>query len=173
MRILDLLDRNSVKLNGGAKDKTDVLNQMVDLMAAGGKEPRLAAMTVPAGVEYDALDGEPVDLVFLIASPEDAPNVHIDVLSKLSMMLMNKTFTASLKSAKTVDEFLQMIDAAETEKDEADVVKEEAAKATNLAENRAKEERKSVDVYSCVGDRNCCECIDAWSNEKDGTRIIC
>lgn len=181
MRILDLLDRNSVKLNGEAKDKTDVLNQMVDLMAAGGKvgdreeylkavfareeegstgvgegiaiphgrcagvkEPGLAAMTVPAGVEYDALDGEPVDLVFLIASPEDAPNVHIDVLSKLSMMLMNETFTASLKSAKTVDEFLQMIDAAETEKDEADVVKEEAAKATNLAENRAKEERKLV-----------------------------
>lgn len=181
MRILDLLDKKSVKLNGEAKDKTDVLNQMVDLMVAGGKvgdreeylkavfareeegstgvgegiaiphgrcagvkEPGLAAMTVPAGVEYDALDGEPVDLVFLIASPEDAPNVHIDVLSKLSMMLMNETFTASLKLAKTVDEFLQIIDAAETEKDEADIVKEETAKATNLAENRAKEEQKLV-----------------------------
>ncbi len=82
------------------------------------KAPGLAAMTVPAGVEYDALDGAPVDILFLIAAPNTKDNVHLDVLSKLSVLLMNEEFTAALKSAKTVDEFLKIIDDAEKAADE-------------------------------------------------------
>ena len=174
MRITDLLAAESVCLNGSAKDKADVLNQMVDLMAASGKvsdrdiylkavfareeegttgvgdgiaiphgrcsgvsKPGLAAMVLPAGVEYEALDDEPVNLIFLIAAPEGAGSVHIDILSKLSTMLMDDDFTASLRKAKTVDEFLKIIDDAETEKDAADAAKEEAAKTTNLAADKA------------------------------------
>ena len=77
------------------------------------KAPGLAAMTVPDGVEYDALDGEPVDLIFLIAAPNTEDNVHLDVLSKLSTLLMDEGFTSKLKSAKTVDEFIAVIDEAE------------------------------------------------------------
>ena len=82
------------------------------------KAPGLAAMTVPAGVEYDALDGAPVDILFLIAAPNTKDNVHLDVLSKLSVLLMNEEFTAALKAAKTEDEFLKIIDDAEKAADE-------------------------------------------------------
>lgn len=83
---------------------------------AGVSEPGLAAMVIPGGVDFDSLDGEPVHLLFLIAAPNTKDNVHLDVLSKLSMMLMDETFTNSLKAAKTVDEFLQIIDQADDEK---------------------------------------------------------
>ena len=82
------------------------------------KAPGLAAMTVPAGVEYDALDGAPVDILFLIAAPNTKDNVHLDVLSKLSVLLMNEEFTSALKSAKPVDEVIAVIDKAEKEADE-------------------------------------------------------
>ena len=77
------------------------------------KAPGLAAMVIKNGVEYDSLDGEPVTLLFLIAAPNTKDNVHLDVLSKLSVMLMDEKFTASLRNAKSVDEFLQIIDAAD------------------------------------------------------------
>ena len=77
------------------------------------KAPGLAAMVIRNGVEYDSLDGEPVTLLFLIAAPNTKENVHLDVLSKLSVMLMDENFTASLKNAKSVNEFLQIIDAAD------------------------------------------------------------
>ncbi|MCM1245221.1 MAG: fructose-specific PTS transporter subunit EIIC [Roseburia sp.] len=80
--------------------------------------PGLAAMVVPDGVEFDALDGQPVNLLFLIAAPNTEDNVHLDVLSKLSVLLMDETFTAGLKSAGSVDEFLKVIDAAESDRDE-------------------------------------------------------
>ncbi len=79
------------------------------------KAPGLAAMVVPAGVEFAAMDGAPVNLLFLIAAPNSEDNVHLDVLSKLSVLLMDESFTKGLKSAKTVDEFLAVIDAAEAE----------------------------------------------------------
>jgi PTS system fructose-specific IIC component len=82
------------------------------------KTPGLAAMVVKEGVEFDALDGQPVQLLFLIAAPNTKENVHLDVLSKLSVLLMDETFTAKLKNAATPGEFLQIIDAAEQEKDE-------------------------------------------------------
>ena len=81
------------------------------------KTPGLAAMTVPAGVEYDALDGAPVDILFLIAAPNTKDNVHLDVLSKLSVLLMDEEFTSALKSAKSVDEFISIIDKAEAKAD--------------------------------------------------------
>lgn len=77
------------------------------------KAPGLAAMVIKNGVEYDSLDGEPVTLLFLIAAPNTKDNVHLDVLSKLSVMLMDEKFTAPLRNAKSVDEFLQIIDAAD------------------------------------------------------------
>lgn len=155
MRIIDLLDKKSIRLGAEAENKSDVLNQVVDLMAQSGKladvsiyrdgvyaresegttgigegiaiphcksaavkAPGLAAMTVPAGVEYDALDGAPVNLIFLIAAPDTADNVHLDVLSKLSVLLMDEGFTDALKKAETVEEFLSIIDRAESDKDE-------------------------------------------------------
>ena len=81
--------------------------------SAAVKQAGLAAMVIPDGVDFDSLDGEPVHLLFLIAAPDTADNVHLDVLSKLSVLLMDEDFTNALKSAKTVDEFLSIIDKAE------------------------------------------------------------
>lgn len=86
-------------------------------------KPGLAAMVIPEGVDFDALDGGKVNLIFLIAAPDTEDNVHLDVLSKLSVLLMDENFTGSLRNAKTVEEFLNTIDAAEAEKDGAESVK--------------------------------------------------
>lgn len=153
MRITDLLDAASIQLQGEPQSKKEALDQMVELMAAGGKlndkeayrrqvyareeesttgigegiaiphgkcdavtRPGLSAMVVPQGVEFDALDGEPVTLLFLIAAPNTEDNVHLDVLSKLSMMLMDEGFTSALRNAASVEEFLQIIDKADEER---------------------------------------------------------
>lgn len=116
----------------------------------GVAKPGLAAMVVPAGVEYEAMDDEPVNLIFLIGAPEGGGSVHIDILSKLSMLLMDDDFTAALKSAKTVEEFRQIIDDAETAKDAADAAKAEAAAATDLAaEKAAGNEKLILAVTAC------------------------
>ena len=81
-------------------------------------KPGLAAMVVKDGVDYDSLDGEPVNLIFLIAAPITKDNVHLDVLSKLSRLLMDEQFSEDLKNAKDVDEFLSIIDKAD-KRDEA------------------------------------------------------
>ena len=85
---------------------------------SGVKEPGLAAITINGGVEYNALDSKPVDLAFLIAAPEGSGSVHLEILSKLATMLMDENFVADLKKAKTVEEFLKVIDDAEEKKDE-------------------------------------------------------
>ena len=90
---------------------------------SGVREAGLAAMTIDGGVEFEALDGNPVDILFLIAAPESSGNVHLEILSKLAMMLMDEKFVADLKSAKNADEFLQIIDKAEAAKDDADAKK--------------------------------------------------
>ena len=95
--------------------------------------PGLAAMVLPQGVEFDALDGEKVNLIFLIAAPDTGENVHLDVLSKLSVLLMDEKFTSGLRSAKSVEEFLAVIDAAEADKD-ADKEKEAAPAENAVAE---------------------------------------
>lgn len=169
MRITDLLDERSIRLNGKAESKNDALNKMVELMEASGKlsdvetyrkgvyareeesttgigegiaiphcksdavkAPGLAAMTLPDGVEYDSLDGEPADLIFLIAAPNTEDNVHLDVLSRLSVLLMNPDFTAKLRSAKTVEEFKEIIDAAEKEADKEEETEVEPSKSDVL-----------------------------------------
>ena len=81
--------------------------------------PGLAAMVIKDGVDFDSLDGEPVHLIFLIAAPGTKDNVHLDVLSKLSVLLMDEEFTAKLKNASTADEFLEIIDAADEERSDA------------------------------------------------------
>ena len=76
-------------------------------------KPGLAAMVVKNGVDFDALDDEPVNLLFLIAAPNTKDNVHLDVLSKLSRLLMDEQFATDLKNAPDVDSFLSIIDAAD------------------------------------------------------------
>ena len=76
-------------------------------------KPGLAAMVVKGGVDFDSLDGEPVTLMFLIAAPNTEDNIHLDVLSKLSVLLMNEEFTESLRNAKTVEEFMNIINDAD------------------------------------------------------------
>lgn len=76
------------------------------------KAPALAAITVKNGVDYGAPDGKPSDLLFMIAATEDG-DVHLEILSRLMVMLMDPDFTAKLRAAKSVDEFLQTIDAQE------------------------------------------------------------
>ncbi|MDO4501068.1 MAG: fructose-specific PTS transporter subunit EIIC [Erysipelotrichaceae bacterium] len=86
---------------------------------SGVKEAGLAAMTIRNGVDYDALDGNPVEVVFLIAAPESSGTVHLEILSKLAQMLMDEKFVDLLKSAYTAEAFLNIIDKAESEKDAA------------------------------------------------------
>ena len=84
------------------------------------KKPGLAAMVIKNGVEFEALDDEPVTLLFLIAAPNTEDNIHLDVLSKLSVMLMDEEFTESLRNASSVDEFMEIIDKADSEKKNID-----------------------------------------------------
>lgn len=153
MKIVDLLKRESIELNGKAASKPETIEKMVSLMADGGnianievykagvfareeegttgigegiaiphaktdavKEPGLAAMVVKEGVDYDSLDGEPVHLIFLIAAPNTEDNVHLEVLSRLSMLLMDDSFRENLMNAESVEEFLRFIDEAEKAK---------------------------------------------------------
>ena len=88
----------------------------------------LAAMVVKDGVEFESLDGTPAKIIFLIAAPNTEDNVHLQVLSKLSVMLMDEQFTNSLINAGSVDEFLNIIDSAEKAKDEKEAAKDAKAK---------------------------------------------
>lgn len=152
MRIMDLLDRKSIDLNGQPKTKDEAILQMGELMAKSGKlndtkaytdglferekesttavgegiaiphykggavkEPGLAAMVIRDGVDFDSIDGQPVKLIFAIAAPNVKENVHLDVLSKLSVLMMNEGFVARLISAKNVDEFINIINEADSE----------------------------------------------------------
>ncbi len=84
------------------------------------KQPGLAAMVIKNGVDFDALDGDPVTLLFLIAAPNTKDNVHLDVLSKLSVLMMDENFSDSLRNAKSVEEFLSIIDKADAEQADID-----------------------------------------------------
>ena len=98
-------------------------------------KPGLVAMVIPNGVDFDSLDGELVTLLFLIAAPNTKDNVHLDVLSKLSMMLMDEEFTKSLRNARTPEEFLAIIDRADEEKKSVD---ERLAEPVEAKENQVK-----------------------------------
>ena len=80
------------------------------------RRPGLAAVTVPGGIDLDALDGEKSNLIFMIAAPASGADTHLEVLSRLTVMLMNEDFRASLLAAKSPKEFLDMIDKKEKEK---------------------------------------------------------
>lgn len=93
------------------------------------KEAGLSAMVLTNGVDYDSLDGEPAKLFFMIAAPEGENNLHLDVLARLSMMLMDVDFKDKLINAKSVDEFLSLIDSKENDKLKAENDKQEAQKS--------------------------------------------
>jgi len=157
MRITELLDKRSIRIDGAPKSKNEALDQMVELMAKSGKindleayrqevyrreeegttgvgegiaiphgkgafvdKPGLAAMVVKDGVDYDSLDGEPVHLIFLIAAPNTKDNVHLDVLSKLSVLLMDEDFSRALQNAKNPEEFMKIVDEADQEAPDLD-----------------------------------------------------
>lgn len=102
-------------------------------------KPGLAAMIIKDGVDFDSLDGEPVDVLFLIAAPNTKDNVHLDVLSKLSVLLMDEDFTKALKAARTPQEFLKVIDEAD----------EESASINERLEETASKPAKILAVTSC------------------------
>lgn len=83
---------------------------------AAVKKAGIASMTVPAGVDYDSMDGEPSNLFFMIAAPKDGADVHLDALARLSTLLMDTKFRTNLLAAKNADEYLKVIDKAEKEK---------------------------------------------------------
>ena len=105
-------------------------------------KPGLAAMVIKNGVDFDSLDGEPVTLLFLIAAPNTEDNVHLDVLSKLSVLMMDEEFSKSLRQAKSVEEFLAIIDKADDEKPDID----ERLEKTNVPNELGK---KILAVTSC------------------------
>lgn len=107
-------------------------------------KPGLAAMVVKNGVDFDSLDGEPVHLIFLIAAPNTEDNIHVDVLSKLSVLMMDEAFVEKLKEAKSVEEFLQIVDDADDEK--PDLNEQLAAQSEVSAEEKA---CKILAVTSC------------------------
>ncbi|MDD6428575.1 MAG: fructose-specific PTS transporter subunit EIIC [Lachnospiraceae bacterium] len=95
------------------------------------KAPGLAAMVLPDGVEFDALDGQPVHLIFLIAAPNTEDNVHLEVLARLSELLMGSDFIDALLHAGSKEEFLAVIDKAESGRQEADAKKQQAPSDQN------------------------------------------
>ena len=161
MRIVDLLKKESILLNGTPKNKSEAIDMLVKLQVNGGniidekeykkgilereekgstavgegiavphaksravKAPSLAAMTVLDGVDYEALDEEPSNLLFMIAAPNDG-DVHLEVLSRLMTILMDEDFRQKLLKATDKDEFLKMIDDMEKEKYPDEAKKEE------------------------------------------------
>ena len=98
----------------------------------------LVAMTVPEGVDYDSLDGQPTNLIFMIAAPEGGSDVHLEVLSRLSMLLIDEDFRKELLASKNVDEFLKVCD-----KYEAAKFPEEFAKDEQSADDKATDGRNT------------------------------
>ena len=109
--------------------------------SASVKKAGLVAITCPDGVDYKALDGKPSNLLFMIAAPENGADTHLEVLSKLMGMLMDGEFCKKLVEAKSVDEFLKLIDSKETEKD--------AASGAVKSEAPSKAGKKIVAVTAC------------------------
>ena len=153
MKITDLLQENSIKLNAVSNNKEEALNQIINLISQTGniankeeykkvvlnrekqgttgigegiaiphgktnavKKASLAAMVIPNGVDFESLDNQKVNLMFLIAAPETKENIHLEVLSRLSALLMYEKFREKLKTAKTPKEFINYIDEAEKAK---------------------------------------------------------
>ena len=134
------LQINGGCISDGEKYKKDILAREASASTAVGdgiaiphaksdgvKEPSLAAITVPGGVDYGALDGNPSNLLFMIAAPNDG-DVHLEVLSRLMTILMDADFRQKLLSAKTKEDFIAVIDAKENERYPDEAKAEEKAK---------------------------------------------
>lgn len=161
MRIHDVLDRRSIKLDAAPTSKQEAINMLVDLMAQSGclndvdkyrnavfdreeqsstglgegialphakseavNHAALASMIVPKGVDFDSFDEEPAYLLFMIASPNNASDAHLNVLARLSTLLMDTQFRDELLAAKSVDEYIAVIDRAEERADARDAERE-------------------------------------------------
>jgi PTS system fructose-specific IIC component len=153
MKITELLKKESMKLGVHVSTKEAAIDELVNLMDAGGrlkdkagykegilareaqsstavgegiaiphakvgavKEPGLAAIVVPEGVDYEAFDGSYAKLIFMIAAPEGGADVHLEALSRLSTLLMDGDFKNDLLHAKSKEEFLKLIDDKECER---------------------------------------------------------
>ena len=115
--------------------------------SAGVKAPGLSAMTVPAGMDFEAMDGNPSRLFFEIAAPATGADVHLEVLSKLATMIMDPDFKEALIAAQSKEEFLSLIDAKEDGTFEA---KKEAAPAqADAAPAPAAVTKKILAVTAC------------------------
>jgi len=183
MKITDLLDEKSIRLNASASSKQEVLNQIINLINQTGniankeefkkivfkreeqgttgigegiaiphgksskvKKASLAAMVIPNGVDFEALDNKKVNLMFLIAAPETKDNIHLEVLSRLSALLMDEEFREKLKRAKTPKEFLNYIDEAEKAKYSEEKVVDEVL--ANTAQNEL--QNTDVEMYEIL-----------------------
>ena len=161
MRIIDLISKDSVKLNLVSKDKLNVIDELVDLVDNSGnlknsdeykeailvreelsttaigegvaiphaknksvKEACLAAGISKEGIDYEAFDDSLSHLFFMIAAPDGANDTHLEVLSRLSTILMDESFRNDLINASSVDEFLNLINVKEKEKFPEEEVKE-------------------------------------------------
>ena len=181
MRITDLLKSDSIVLGAAPADKAAAINQLADLMAAGGnlsdkeqykkdvfareasgttglgdgiatphaksagvKAAGLAAMTVPAGMDFESMDGNPSRLFFMIAAPDSANDEHLAILSKLATMIMDPDFKEALIAADSKDAFLKLIDAKEDGKFEAP-----AATSSAPAEAPASDHIQILAVTAC------------------------
>lgn len=170
MRIVDLLHKEGINLNINPSDKSECINELIDLMDKTGnlnnkeeyrkailaredlsttgigdgiaiphgktsavKRASLAAAVCKQGVDYDSLDGMPAHLIFMIAVPDNNDNLHLEVLARLSTILMDEGFRKSLIDCTDKDEFLKLIDEKESEKfpDEVENKGEAALSTTN------------------------------------------
>ena len=120
---------------------------------AAVKEPGLAAMVVPDGVDYEAFDGSLANLIFMIAAPEGEADVHLEALSRLSTLLMDPDFKNDLIHAESKEEFLQMIDDKESERYEKKARKEE--KIAEDAVPKVQEPLKSAAGYRVLAVTAC------------------
>lgn len=113
------------------------------------KMPGLASMIVRSGVDYESLDDEPAYLFFLIAAPADGANVHLDVLSRLSRLLMDDAFRENLMQAKTAEEYMTIIDNAETaqlaaEEQEIQTVQAETVQTADMHDEASESQRPFI-----------------------------
>ena len=188
MKITDLLDEKSIRLNAAASSKTEALNQIIKLINQTGniinkdeykeivfkreeqgttgigegiaiphgksskvKKACLAAMVIPNGVDFESLDNKKVNLMFLIAAPETKDNIHLEVLSRLSALLMDENFREKLRRSKTPKEFLNNIDEAEKVKyeEEKSVDQVLAETAKNELQNTEKGSYEILCITAC------------------------
>ena len=179
MKITDLLDEKSIRLNAAASSKKEALNQIINLINQTGniankdeykeivfkreeqgttgigegiaiphgksskvKKACLAVMVIPNGVDFESLDNKKVNLMFLIAAPETKDNIHLEVLSRLSALLMDENFREKLRRSKTSKEFLNNIDEAEKAK------YEEEKSVDQVLSETAENELQNIEIGS-------------------------